>query len=101
MSESHPTEIPVPEGEIVLMNAAGQAAVKALYVLFQRDKLGSQCAFLSIVQMALSRSKLNREDALAALSNVLAHNFGERYRIAIVPPDDGGDEQEPAAPAVH
>ena len=96
----HPTELPATEAEIVLMNEAGRAAMDALYVLLQRDRLGSMCAFVSIAQMALARSKLSGPEALACMSNVLAHNFGDRYRIVVLPPDEGGDQPEPPM-AVH
>ena len=89
----HPTEIPATEAEIILMNEAGRAAVDALYVLFQRNKLGSMCAMVSIMQMALARSKLNAPEALACIQEVVCHNFGPAYGVGRVPTDDGEGEQ--------
>ena len=87
--DPHPTEIAATHEEIVLMNEAGRAFMDAFYTLMERDKLGGMSAFVSIMQMALSRSKLDAPEALACIQEVVRHNFGPSYGVGRVPPEEG------------
>lgn len=87
----------IPDDEIARINDRGRDLVDQLLAVV--DLGDRQCAYLSAMQLLLSRSGLDPQEVLDALTSLVAHNLcaGAAIRLVVV----RADGETPPPEAVH
>ncbi len=99
MSDNDPTD--GPEAAIrAKINKTLCGLVDAGYHVTAAHGVDQPTAFLCLLQVILSKSQIPREQAIDCLARLVEHNFGGRFALVELPPDERGDPTPPK-PAVH